>query len=43
MSEEAGGDVQSRVLSIKQIKHLTLDKVGRFLSPVVFPDKLLWL
>lgn len=39
MSEEAGGDVQSSILNIKQIKHPTLARVGRFLSAILFPVK----
>ena len=39
VSEEARGYVQSSILSIKQIKHPMLARVGRFLSPVLFPVK----
>lgn len=39
VSEEARGDVQSSILNIKQIKHPTLVRVGRFLSPILFPVK----
>lgn len=41
------GDVQSSILNIRQIKHLTCARVGRFLSLVLFPVKIpclqLWL
>lgn len=33
------GDVQSSILNIRQIKCPTCAKVGRFLSPVLFPVK----